>query len=135
MRIETPKALGLYIRDRRSALKLSQAELARRIGVSRDWIIGIEQGKPRAELGLVLKALDALGLIVDIREPAAPAAERGDEANTYHLFVGHVLERTRGGVARPPLALKEPADSGSRPAAKTAGRKAGKASKERGGAG
>ncbi len=62
MLIRTPKDLGAIIRERRKALKLGQAKLADRIGTSRQWIVGIEQGRPRAELGLVLRALDALGI-------------------------------------------------------------------------
>ena len=135
MRIETAKTLGLYMRDRRNALKLSQAELARRIGVSRHWIIEVERGKPRAELGLVLKALDALGLIVDVRGPSAPSAAPTDAAGNNSLLVDHVLHRALGAEARPPLTLKEPASSGSRPAAKAAARKPRKVGGERGSAG
>ena len=62
MRIRTPLDLGLVIRDRRRKLGLSQAELARRAGVGRQWIVSIERGKPRAELGLLLRTLSALNL-------------------------------------------------------------------------
>lgn len=54
--------LGLLVRERRHVVGISQAELARSVGVSRQWIIEIEQGKDRAEFALVLKALYALGL-------------------------------------------------------------------------
>lgn len=62
MFIRTPADLGAVIRDRRKQLGLDQAELARRVGVSRQWVIGIERGRSRAELGLVLRALDTLGV-------------------------------------------------------------------------
>jgi len=65
MLIRTPTDLGALIRDRRRELKLDQAELARRIGTSRQWIIGIEKGRARAEIGLVLRALDTLGIRLD----------------------------------------------------------------------
>jgi y4mF family transcriptional regulator len=65
MFIRTPADLGAVIRDRRKHLKLDQAAFARRIGVSRQWIIQIEHGHPRAELGLVLRALDALDIRLD----------------------------------------------------------------------
>jgi HTH-type transcriptional regulator/antitoxin HipB len=65
MLVRTPTDLGAVIRDRRKELKLDQAELARRIGTSRQWIIGIEKGRARAELGLVLRTLDALGIRLD----------------------------------------------------------------------
>jgi y4mF family transcriptional regulator len=62
MLIRTPTDLGAAIRDQRRRLGLDQAALAKRIGVSRQWVISIEQGRSRAELGLVLRALDALGI-------------------------------------------------------------------------
>jgi y4mF family transcriptional regulator len=82
MRIRTPADLGAVIRDRRKQLDLDQAELAQRIGVNRKWVIGIEQGRMRAELGLVLRALDALGVQLDThmsdqtaRKPAKPSVD------------------------------------------------------------
>ena len=66
MRIRTPLELGLVIRDRRRRLKLSQNELARKAGVGRQWVVAIEHGKSRAELGLVLRTLNALDLPLTI---------------------------------------------------------------------
>jgi HTH-type transcriptional regulator / antitoxin HipB len=65
MLVRTPADLGAVIRDRRKQLKLDQATLAARIGVSRQWVIEIERGHARAELALVLRALDALGIRLD----------------------------------------------------------------------
>lgn len=62
MFLRTPADLGAIIRERRRELGLGQAELAERIGVSRQWLIGVERGRPRAELGLVLRTLDALAI-------------------------------------------------------------------------
>jgi transcriptional regulator with XRE-family HTH domain len=62
MLIRTPADVGAAIRDRRRQLRLDQASLAKRIGASRQWVVGIERGRSRAELGLVLRALDALGV-------------------------------------------------------------------------
>ena len=62
MNIRTPLDLGLAIRDQRRKLELSQAELARKAGVGRQWVVAIEHGKSRAELGLVLRTLSALDL-------------------------------------------------------------------------
>lgn len=66
MQIRTPLDLGLAIRDRRRKLKLTQTELARKTGVGRQWVVAIEHGKSRAELGLVLRTLSALGLLLTI---------------------------------------------------------------------
>jgi DNA-binding XRE family transcriptional regulator len=45
---------------------LRQEDLARAVGVSRKWIIDIEGGKERAELWMVLKTLQVLGLSLSI---------------------------------------------------------------------
>lgn len=74
MHIRTPADLGLVIRARRKGLGLDQAELARQIGVSRQWVIGIERGRARAELGLVLRALDVLGIRLGTSTAAAPSS-------------------------------------------------------------
>jgi HTH-type transcriptional regulator/antitoxin HipB len=77
MIVRTPTELGLLIRERRRALGLDQQALAKKVGVSRLWVIEIEKGKPRAEVGLVLRALLALDLDLDVSaEPAATPAKR-----------------------------------------------------------
>ena len=74
MLTRTPADLGAVIRDRRKQLKLDQAAFAKQIGVSRQWVIEIERGHPRAELGLVLRAIDALGIRLDADIAQANAA-------------------------------------------------------------
>ena len=81
MLVRTAGDLGAVIRDRRRQLKLDQATFARRIGVSRQWVIEVERGHPRAELALVLRALDALDIRLDAtvdqanRRPAPGAVD------------------------------------------------------------
>lgn len=60
MFIRTPQDIGALLRESRKKAGLGQAELARRIGVSRQWVVEVERGKPRAEIGLVLRALNTL---------------------------------------------------------------------------
>ena len=69
MRIRTPIDLGALIRARRKALRLDQKTLAEKVGVSRQWIIDAEQGKPRLELGLVLRTAEALGIVLTVDNP------------------------------------------------------------------
>ncbi|WP_247513648.1 helix-turn-helix transcriptional regulator [Bradyrhizobium sp. 157] len=76
MLIRTPADLGAVIRDRRKRLKLDQSTLAKRIGVSRQWVIDIEHGHPRAELALVLRALDALGILLDASSESSTSTSR-----------------------------------------------------------
>ena len=66
MNIVSVNDLAASIRQARKKLGWTQAELAERSGVSRDWIIGLEKGKPSLELGLVLRTLKALDLRLSI---------------------------------------------------------------------
>jgi HTH-type transcriptional regulator / antitoxin HipB len=91
MHVRTPRDLGLVIAERRRQLGLDQAELARRAGVSRQWIIAIEKGKPRAEIGLVLRTLRELG--VDVWLGALPSAETEP---TPRIDLDRVIEKARG---------------------------------------
>lgn len=59
----TPAQLGATIRDVRKAVGLTQSELADRAGVSRRWLLMLENGNaPGAELSKVLTTLAALDL-------------------------------------------------------------------------
>ncbi len=62
MQIRTPQDIGAIVRESRQQAGLDQAELARRAGVSRQWLVEMERGKPRAEIGLILRVFNALGL-------------------------------------------------------------------------
>ena len=66
MQMRTPVELGLILRGRRKDLGLGQEALAQRAGVSRQWVVEVEQGKPRAELGLVLRLMRVMGLLIDV---------------------------------------------------------------------
>lgn len=66
MRVTTAQEIGLAIRERRKELGLSQQALADRVAVGRQWLVEVEQGKPRAEIGLLLRTLNALALHVSI---------------------------------------------------------------------
>jgi HTH-type transcriptional regulator/antitoxin HipB len=69
MRIRTPIDVGAVIRDRRRKLQLDQKSLADKVGVSRQWIVEVEKGKHRAEIGLVLRTIEALGINLAVDEP------------------------------------------------------------------
>jgi HTH-type transcriptional regulator/antitoxin HipB len=66
MKIRTPQDIGAIIRERRLSAGLDQAELAQRAGVGRQWLVEVERGKARAEIGLILRTLNALGVDLDI---------------------------------------------------------------------
>ncbi len=64
--------LGHTIRTTRKALRLRQSELASVAGVSVRTLSEIENGKDTAQLGLVLKVLDCLGISVTLEIPPLP---------------------------------------------------------------
>ena len=84
MKVRTPLDLGLAIRDQRRKLGLSQAELARKVGVGRQWVVAMEHGKSRAELGLVLRALSAMDLRLTI-QPSDRQARSDDEMSLVDI--------------------------------------------------
>ena len=70
--LRNPEQLGRTIRLKRQEKGLSQVALAVLLGVERKWIIHLEAGNPKAELGLVIKALHELGLSAEILDHAHP---------------------------------------------------------------
>lgn len=100
MKVTTVQDIGLAIRERRRELGLSQQELADRVDVGRQWVVEIERGKPRAEIGLLLRTLDVLALQVSItsekssREITArwplPEAQQNRE-----IDIDAIIERAR----------------------------------------
>lgn len=72
MRVRSIRDAAVAVRGRRTELRLSQDELASRAGISRKWIVEFEGGKPSAEFALVIRVLDALGLVIELGPPNAP---------------------------------------------------------------
>ena len=87
VRVRSPSELGALIRGRRRELGLDQSTLADRVGVSRQWIIEVEKGKPRAAIGLVLRTLNALGIFLDARtEPLHKVKSSGAQVDLDALI-------------------------------------------------
>lgn len=70
MIIRTPRDIGLLIKEGRARSGLSQAALAEKINSTQTWISWIENGKPTAEIGLVLQTLGVLGVTMDFQLPS-----------------------------------------------------------------
>ena len=62
MKINSVQDLAAAARGRRISLGLTQTVLAVQAGVSRPWLSQVEAGKPSAEIGLIIRLLDALDL-------------------------------------------------------------------------
>jgi HTH-type transcriptional regulator/antitoxin HipB len=68
MQLHTVNDVGAAVRDARVKRRLTQAELARQAGVSREWLVRLEHGHPRLEMQLVLDTLAAVGLALTASE-------------------------------------------------------------------
>lgn len=75
--IRTMHDLASVARGRRIELGLTQAELAVRSGVSRDWVNSFERGKRTVEISLVFRLFDALGIGVEAADAVAVDAAEG----------------------------------------------------------
>jgi y4mF family transcriptional regulator len=60
--IDTPERLATVVHQARAELGWTQAELSKRAGVGRRFIVDLESGHPRAEIVLVVSVLRTLGL-------------------------------------------------------------------------
>lgn len=81
--VRTAQDLGALIRDRRLALGLTQSALAHRALVSRKWLVEVEKGKDRAEVGRLLRLLNVLALTIRVEarseDPLFDIAVAGQE--------------------------------------------------------
>ena len=89
----------------RRARKLSQAELAKRAGVSRAWLASVEGGKPRVDFSLILRTLAALDIRLTASADGTPQtpARKGSTAASRQDIDG-ILEKARlprSGLPRP----------------------------------
>ena len=80
MTVRSIRDLAAAVRGRRIDLGMSQADLASRARVSRKWIYEFEAGKSTAEVGTLLRVLDALGLGLELApsDARAPLGTRRD---------------------------------------------------------
>lgn len=76
IRWQNPEQLGRVVRLKRQEKGLSQSALATQLGVERKWVIRLEAGNPKAELGLVLRALAALDLQPSLGDEKLPSARK-----------------------------------------------------------
>lgn len=80
MKVTSVRDLGALVRSTRLAAGLTQADLAARLGVARDWVVRLEQGHPRLEAQKVLDALAALDVALDATHAPGPNSVSGSRA-------------------------------------------------------
>jgi len=97
MRVRTPSELGALIRDYRTRLKLDQKSLAEKVGVSRQWIVEVEKGKSGAPLGLVLRTMEALGIVLDAQNETLIVAKdkAKSQATGAYVDINAIVSRAR----------------------------------------
>ena len=88
MKINSISDVAASVRGRRRDLGLSQAALASRAGVSREWVNSFEGGKATIEFGLVIRLLDAMGLGLEL-------VKRDATASTASVDLDALLEEQR----------------------------------------
>ena len=66
---------GAYIRWARERAGMTQADLAKQVKVSRKWLSEVENGKPTAEIGLVLAAVRQLGAVIHAGQAPEPSVD------------------------------------------------------------
>jgi transcriptional regulator with XRE-family HTH domain len=76
MQVKTMGDLGALVRSARNARGMTQADLAARLHMSRDWVVRLEKGHPRLEAQRVLDALRVVGVNLEATAPAAPPTVR-----------------------------------------------------------
>ena len=65
--VRNPGELGKLLSERRKAMGLTQQDFADLAGVGRRFLSELENGKERAEIGKVLRVVQALGIDLAIR--------------------------------------------------------------------
>lgn len=95
MLLRTPKDVGAIVRQRRRELGIAQRTLAERVGASRQWIIDCEKGKPRAELGLVLRTFTVLGVRLSAAVESASQMKSPKDAPDIDAIVAAARKRQR----------------------------------------
>ncbi len=77
MDLTTPRQLGRLLRDRRQQTGLTQAGLAARLRLGRQWVSEAEAGSSGTTIGPLLRALHAVGVTLTVTratpDPEAPA--------------------------------------------------------------
>ena len=89
--------MAAAIKKARNDELLTQDELASRVEVGRQWVYRLENGEPGVSLGLVLRALNVLGLTLRIdtgeKEKDAPASAKAKPKGARpHFSIDDVVD-------------------------------------------
>lgn len=74
-----PRDMGAFVRRVRRAQGLSQAELADRLGLTRQYVSELESGEPNLYARRLFEVLGELGVTVRLDAPERPDGHDGDD--------------------------------------------------------
>lgn len=104
--ITDTRALGAAIRACRKSSGLTQAEAAALCGVGIRFLSEIENGKPTAHIGKVIKVITGLGLALRVAPRAdnadTPAPVSGPKLQAYKAAIDRAADALSGEPARRP---------------------------------
>jgi HTH-type transcriptional regulator / antitoxin HipB len=84
MILKTLKDFGLVLREARRSKKLTQSQLAQKLGTNQEWISNLETGRiENPSLGTILRAFAALG--VNLNADTRPRLNPDDSFDTGDL--------------------------------------------------
>jgi len=95
MSVRTVTEIGLLIRQARRQAGWTQSDLAECLQTTQSWVSEIENGKATAAVGMVLKALAALGLTLTITPAGRGITPPPASAAAAAVPLEMVLQRTR----------------------------------------
>ena len=90
--IRTPSDLGALIRERRIQAGLDQLSLSKKARTSRKWLIEVENGKPRAEIGLIFRTLKALDLTLTVSETIRDVPTRRAKTGSRSVDIDQIID-------------------------------------------
>jgi len=90
-RVHTADDLGLLLRAVRKENNVRQDDFAEMVGVSKQFASDVENGKPTAQIGLVLKLLQQAGVVLTADIPDAATEE-------FNRLKAIRAKRTNGGA-------------------------------------
>ncbi|MET0532847.1 MAG: helix-turn-helix domain-containing protein [Steroidobacter sp.] len=91
--LRNAEQLGSTVRLKRNEKGLSQSALAELLGVERKWVLRLEAGNPKAEFGLVLKALELVGIRALLRDEERGGTGSRAESSRLDEVFGRVQRR------------------------------------------
>jgi transcriptional regulator with XRE-family HTH domain len=92
--LEALSLLGSQIKLARKQRKMTESDLAARIGIARSTLQLIEKGNPKAEIGLVFEAANLVGVPLFDADPSRLASHLSQVADRLALLP-HSVRRTK----------------------------------------